>query len=139
MGAQDIGRQEAAEAAFHQLLHAQGDGFGGVLKGDVFPRGVANEGVGDAGENAHHARVDFGAARHRPAREGHDAGQVGVQSGEDFFVEIGKHHAELSAPPFERGFRGVFDGIAAAEASGGVAPRLGGELDIKVQRFGGGG
>ena len=63
MCAENVGRKETAESAFDEALDADGGGFGRILEADVFPGGVADERVADAGEQAHHPGVDFGAAR----------------------------------------------------------------------------
>ena len=139
VGAEQLGRQKAAEAAFDEVFHADGGGFGGVLEADVFPRGVANERIGDARENAHHARIDFGAARGGADGHRRHAGDVGVEVGEEFVVDVGKHHTKLAAAPLEGGLGGVFDDIAAARPAGGIGPWFGRQAHIKIEGLGGGG
>ncbi len=135
--AQGVGGQEAAEAAFDEMPDADGGGFGGVLEADVFPGGVADERIGDAGEQAHHARIDFGAASGGAEGQRDDAGEVGVEVGEDLLINVGENHPELSAAPLGGDVGGVLERVAAAGSSGGVGPGLGGQAHVEVEGFGG--
>ena len=136
MRLQQLGRQEAAEAALDEILHADGSGLGRILEADVFPRRVTHQRIGYPREDAHHARIDLRATRDRSDRHRRHAGEVGIEVGEELFVDVGEHHRQLPAAPLERRFRGVLDDIPPAGLAAGIGPRLGRQADVEIQRRG---